>query len=346
MSTNIHLKNTSFHYTMVPERFTQVCKDFKADLKLTFPELEDKLTFDEEALFLHCKEMYPKLFFELLYENQTLFDEPRFLLPGIDISLLMKDAMITEKTQKTIWKYLQLLLFSVMETMDNKDSFGDTSKLFEAIHQEDLHKKISETMEEMKGLFEDISGDKFDPEGLKTHLDGLMGGKIGALAKEIAAEASVELEGIEDKDEFMKTLMKNPSKILDLVKNIGTKLESKIKSGDLKESELLEEASQIMDKMKDIPGMKEMMSKMGMGGKLDMKAMTNKLQENLRKSKMKERMNKKREERAASKTSDKGAEAPDVNITQKASDTFVVKVDESIPEKSQKSKNHKKKSKK
>jgi formylmethanofuran dehydrogenase subunit E len=80
-----------------------------------------------------------------------------------------------------------------------------------------------------------------------------------------------------------------------------------------------------------------MMSKMGMGGKLDMKAMTNKLQENLRKSKMKERMNKKREERAA-KT--------DVNITQKASDTFVVKVDESIPEKSQKSKNHRKKSKK
>jgi hypothetical protein len=168
---------------------------------------------------------------------------------------------------------------------------------------------------------------------MKSHLDGLMDGKIGALAKEIAAEASEELEGIEDKDEFMKTLMKNPSKILDLVKNIGTKLETKIKSGDLKESELLEEASQIMDKMKDIPGMKEMMSKMGMGGKLDMKAMTNKLQESLRKSKMKDRMNKKREERAAQKT--------DPAITQKSSDTFVVKVDDSVPRKSKKGKKKK-----
>jgi hypothetical protein len=329
---------------MVPERFGQVWKDFRADLLLTFPELTPQLTFDEEVLFTHCKEVYPKLFFELLYENASLFDEPRFLLPGVDVSLLMKDQQITEKTKKTVWKYLQLFLFSVMENMENKDSFGDTSKLFEAIHQEDLHKKISETMEEMKGLFEGVSGEAFDPEGIKSHLDGLMDGKIGALAKEIAAEASEELEGIEDKDEFMKTLMKNPSKILDLVKNIGSKLESKIKSGDLKESELLEEASQIMDKMKDIPGMKEMMSKMGMGGKLDMKAMTNKLQESLRKSKMKDRMNKKREERAAQKTdkkNDQKSEAPDPMVTQKSADTFVVKVDESVPRKSKKGKKKK-----
>ena len=261
---------------MVPEKFTQVWKDLKADLLLTFPELVDKLTFDEEVLFTHCKEVYPKLFFELLYENMTMFDEPRMLLPEIDFSALMKDAQVTEKTQKTIWKYLQLFLFSVMENIDSKEHIGDTSKLFEAIHQEDLHKKISETMEEMKGLFDfpDISGTDtgtsapFDAENLKSHLDGLMGGKIGALAKEIASEAGKELEGIEDKEEFMKSLMKNPSKIMSLVKNIGTKLEDKLKSGDLKESELLEEASEIMDKMKDIPGMKEMMSKMGMGGKM------------------------------------------------------------------------------
>jgi len=341
---------------MVPERFGQVWKDFRADLLLTFPELADKLTFDEEALFTHCKEVYPKLFFEILYENATLFDEPRLLLPGVDLSILMKDPAITEKTQKTVWKYLQLFLFSVMEGMESKDGFGDTSKLFEAIHQEDLHKKISETMEEMKGFFEGVSGEApdFDPDGIKAHLDGLMDGKIGALAKEIAAEASEELEGIEDKDAFMKTLMKNPGKILDLVKNIGTKLETKIKSGDLKESELLEEASQIMDKMKDIPGMKEMMSKMGMGGKLDMKAMTNKLQETLRKSKMKERMNKKREERAQSRETTQTKEAQsretpskaqsgdtqtkEPTVTQKSDDTFVVKVDDSVPRKSKKGK--------
>jgi hypothetical protein len=315
---------------MVPEKFTQVWKDFKADLLLTFPELSDKLTQEEETLYMYCVELYPKIFFELLYENATMFEEPRLLLPEIDFSILMKDEKVTEKTKKTIWKYLQLLLFSVMEHVNSKDTIGDTSKLFEAIHQDDLHKKISETMEEMKGLFDfsDVSGtsEPFDTENLKSHLDGLMGGKIGALAKEIAGEATNELDGIENKEEFMKTLMKNPAKILDLVKNIGSKLEDKIKKGDLKESELLEEASQIMEKMQDIPGMKEMMGKMGMGGKVDFKAMSNKLQENLRKSKMKDRLNKKREERASEKEK--------VNITQKSENTFVVKVDDSVPEKS------------
>jgi hypothetical protein len=332
---------------IVPEKFSQVWKDLKADLLLTFPELADKLTFDEDTLFTHCKEIYPKLFFELLYENDSLFDEQRMLLPNIDFSVLMKDPQVTEKTQKTIWKYLQLLLFSVMENIDSKEKIGDTSKLFEAIHQEDLHKKISETMEEMKGLFDfpDISGSEtgtqmpFDAENLKSHLDGLMDGKIGALAKEIAGEAGAELDGIEDKEEFMKNLMKNPAKIMDLVKNIGTKLEDKIKKGDLKESELLEEASTIMDKMKDIPGMKEMMSKMGMGGKIDFKAMSNKIQENLKKSKMKDRLNKKREERAQEKNAASAAtQDPNVNITQKSDDTFVVKVDDSVPIKSKKSK--------
>ena len=67
-----------------------------------------------------------------------------------------------------------------------------------------------------------------------------MDGKIGSLAKEIAMEATKELGDLEDKDEFMKQLMKNPTKIMELVKNIGTTLETKIKKGDLKESELLE----------------------------------------------------------------------------------------------------------
>ena len=43
-----------------------------------------------------------------------------------------------------------------------------------------------------------------------------------------------------------------------------------MKSGELKESELLEEASNMMSKMKDMPGMGNignLLSKMGMGGK-------------------------------------------------------------------------------
>jgi hypothetical protein len=317
------------------EKFSQIILEFKMDLLNTFPELESALKISDDEIFAHCSEVYPKIFFELLYENMTLFKEPIFLLPNIDFTILMNEN-VTEKTKKTIWKYLQMLLFSVVEQVDSKESFGDTSKLFEAIKEEDLQKKIMESMDEMKNLFSgdfsnnmsDMSGDFMDGEKLKSHLDGLMNGKIGNLAKEIASEASKELGDIENPEEFMSSLMKNPKKIMDLVKNIGGKLEDKIKKGDLKESELLEEAKEIMEKMKDMPGLKEMMSKMGMGGKMDFKGMANKLQETLKMSKTKERLNKKREERAKAKMPD------DVKVTQTAQDTFVVNVDGTKPKKS------------
>jgi hypothetical protein len=317
------------------EKFSQIMLEFKMDLLNTFPELETPLKISDDEIFTHCSELYPKIFFELLYENMSLFKEPRFLLPNVDFTILMNEN-VSEKTKKTIWKYLQLLLFSVVEQVDNKESFGDTSKIFEAIKEEDLHKKIMESMDEMKNLFGDdfsgnmdISGDFMDTEKLKSHLDGLMNGKIGNLAKEIASEASKELGDIENPEEFMSSLMKNPKKIMDLVKNIGGKLEDKIKKGDLKESELLEEAKEIMEKMKDMPGLKEMMSKMGMGGKMDFKGMANKLQETLKMTKTKERLNKKREERAKSKTV-----PDDVKVTQTSQDTFVVNVDGTKPKKS------------
>jgi len=160
-------------------------------------------------------------------------------------------------------------------------------------------------------------------------------------------EATKELGDLEDKDEFMKQLMKNPTKIMELVKNIGTTLETKIKKGDLKESELLEEAAEIMKKMTLLPGMKEMMSKMGMGGKMDFKGMSNKLQENIKLTKTKERLQRKREERAATKPEGRdanpSAEGPVPIITEKSADTFVVDVDGTKPVKS---KGKKKKNKK
>ena len=71
---------------------------------------------------------------------------------------------------------------------------------------------------------------------------------------------------------------------MNLVKNVGTKLDSKIKSGDIKESELMQEASELMNKMKDMPGMgnmEDMLNKMasnfgGKGAKFNMNAFNQK----------------------------------------------------------------------
>ena len=70
--------------------------------------------------------------------------------------------------------------------------------------------------------------------------------------------------------EDISKMFKNPKKLMNLVSNVGSKLDSKIKSGKIKESELMEEAAEMMDKMKKY-GMEQMESilkNMGGGGKL------------------------------------------------------------------------------
>jgi hypothetical protein len=93
--------------------------------------------------------------------------------------------------------------------------------------------------------------------------------------------------------EFNK-LIKNPTKLMGLVKNVGDKLDSRIKSGEIKESELIAEASEIMNKMKNMPGLgdiQSMLSKMGLGGlgglggKVNMGAMEAQLNKNMKQAK-------------------------------------------------------------
>jgi hypothetical protein len=96
-----------------------------------------------------------------------------------------------------------------------------------------------------------------------------------------------------------------------LVKNVGEKLDTRIKSGEIKESELIAEATEIMNKMKNMPGMdgiQEMLSKMGMsasglgkGGKVNYGAMEAELNKKMRLAKMKERMHAKSEMNKAMK---------------------------------------------
>lgn len=367
----------------ISKEFEKIINDFTSDLCVSYPELSEHFNvIDYEAYYNYCKNIYPENFFDILYEHNEIFDKPdcKYLLPNIDFSKIMRDPELSDQSKNTIWKYLQLVLFCVCNNVDNKNDFGDANYLFQAIDEDELHKKIEETMNEMKNIFlgmdassgdmsgvndfaesmfgdlsnifsdqssdennqgNDASNDKssdffknmMDADKLKDHLSGIMNGKIGLLAKEIAEEAGKEL-GIdgenmseEQQQSFMKGLFKNPTKLLGIVKNIGTKLEEKFKSGDLKESELLEEAQEIMGKMKDIPGLKQMMSSMGLnpGGKFDFKGMANKMQENMRQAKMRERMQNKMKERQNKTNKDdvKMNNKPSGNMTQVQEDTFI-----------------------
>ena len=152
--------------------------------------------------------------------------------------------------------------------------------LFESINEDELKQKLEDTLGNLQNMLDsdegpiDVSGVDQLPnsEQVHDHISGLLDGKLGKLAKEIAEETAAELnfdaEGATSVNDVFQSLFKNPGKLMNLVKNVGGKLDDKIKSGEIKESEIMEEASGLLGKMKDVPGMgdiQSMMKKMGMG---------------------------------------------------------------------------------
>jgi hypothetical protein len=140
-----------------------------------------------------------------------------------------------------------------------------------------------------------------DVNEIHEHINSMMGGKLGKLAMELAEETANDLNldmenTTNTKDAFQK-MFKNPGKLMNMVQNIGNKIDTKIKSGEIKESELMQEGMELLNKMKSMPGMgdiQKMFSQMGMpglgkGGKVNIGAMEAQLNRNMKAAKMKER---------------------------------------------------------
>ena len=156
----------------VPEEFAKVIKDFVGDLKTTFPEYDsliskwwkDKSVFDyieneeernkaieaseatsTKLIFSFCQKKLPPRFFDILYKNEDIF-KPDYegdteFLPHIHFKNLWQFDL-SQTTRDTIWKYLQLIMFAIVGSLNNKEAFGDSAKMFEAINQDEFKNKL------------------------------------------------------------------------------------------------------------------------------------------------------------------------------------------------------------
>jgi hypothetical protein len=363
-----------------PENFIIIVRDFVKDLSITFPEYshlwvnwtDSKLPESEiQKLFDYCITVYPERFFDILYQNSDVFNSENttntFFLPNVDFKLLYNCDNVSENTRKAIWKYLQLLLFTIVNSIKDKTNFGDSMNLFDGIDENELQNKLNETFSSIGDFFKNMeenintnesnesnesngdsempmpdmedflkfaekmkedtdadsdsgipSGFKFDrnsmpnPEELHGHLKGLFEGKIGTLAQELAEEISQDFGDIlggNDEDQptstqdVLKKMLKNPKKIMDLMKTVSSKLDKKMKDGDISKDEIMKEATEWMSKMKDMGGtdqfneiFKNLTKNMGGLGK-NMKIDKNALERMTKTQSMKERMRNKLEQR-------------------------------------------------
>jgi len=307
---------------VVPENFRTVIADFARDLMTSFPEHTPVLAkwsvadeIPEPVLvevFEYMLSVYPERFFDILYQNEDMFKSDSTLnvcfFPDLDFRQVFGAEGVSESIRAAVWKYLQLMLMTIVGSVRDKAGFGDAASMFDGVDEADLQKKMADTLGDIGKFFTEMSSGgqqqeetqtEFDvssnsipnAEELNDHLKGLFDGKIGSLAKELAEELATEMSDMFGKEDasvkttqdLLKKMMKNPKKIMDLVKTIGGKLNDKMKSGDISEQEIMREATELMGKMKGMGGKNEFTAMfqniakgMGMGGsKMNMGAFDN-----------------------------------------------------------------------
>jgi len=346
----------------VPSNFRTVIADFANDLSITFSDYSylwsrfsepDLTDLELKNLFDYCLKVYPERFFDILYQNDDMFkqesDTDTYFLPKVSFRFLFNCEGITENTKKTMWKYLQLVLFTIVGGVKDKATFGDTMDMFQGIDENELQNKLKDTMSGITDFFsnmeknmnsessenneenseEDSTKEKFrnmfenmsesglpNMENIHDHLRKLFDGKIGKLAQEMAEELTGEftdLVGEDIKDarntqDVIKKLMKNPKKIMDLVKKVGGKLDSKMKSGEISREELMKEAGDLLGKMKEMGGqdqfnemfknMAKSMGGLGKNMKFDTNALNRMTQQASTRDRMKSKMEQKKKQQA------------------------------------------------
>jgi hypothetical protein len=280
--------------------------DFINDLTNTFPEYAGEWSIYNENtskegwkdLYNYCKDVYPERFFDILYQSEEVFSSESqyntMFLPNVDFKKLFNCEGVTTKTKDSIWKYLQLILFTLLNNIKDKTEFGESMNFFEGIDENELQTKITEAMgglgdffKDMEKKMDDLGKDNDDddddddkntekpsfnftddlpnPEDIHSHLKSLFGGKLGSLAKELMEELTEDLKeglGINPEEfdsksnptDIFKKLMRHPDKFMKIVQKIQKRFQDKLKSGELSQEEIMKEAGDMLRKMKEIGG--------------------------------------------------------------------------------------------
>lgn len=153
----------------LPQNFNSIIADFTRDLSVVFPEYSHQWqNLNMETVYPYCLAIYPERFFDILYSNADIFAKDSktnvAFLPNVDFRVLYNCEGVSENTRTSIWKYLQLILFTLLGSVKDSKGFGKSANIFEAMGEDELQSKMAETLAGISDFFKTSEGSEEEEE--------------------------------------------------------------------------------------------------------------------------------------------------------------------------------------
>ena len=267
----------------IEKQIFTIFSSFIRDLSKTFPEIKNCLyrNYEKEIVGENLKlENCNKIncFLDIINKNSKMIDskdENFFKIDNIleEISFQrLWEKNISEKTKTIIWKYFQT--FSIINiNLNSSKQLQEALKSMDEgkIKDEDISDKQTakdlKTLKKLAGeVKNDVQEDKQAELELENMLGGLMNSNIGSIAKEVASTMKIDemFGNIDENSDPMEvmTQMMNPERMGNIFQNINNVMEEKMKSGELTEDKLKEEATNMYGDMANNPIFGNLMKEM------------------------------------------------------------------------------------
>jgi hypothetical protein len=247
------------------EYFNSTLKLFINEIIKIYPEYNELLHeyYDELLEIDNCNDdKYVKRFMRKFSDNKEfissknneLFNETICFLKNIDFKELWANDKTNESIKKTIWDYLQTLFVigdTIVSDTDRIKSLVDSLK--KKRDNEPLNENINPENKELLDMIQNLS-DSSLPKDSGPNEDMLSNGLIGNLAKELAGDINLDEMNLNMDDEnanigdiFGKLMSgNNPMKFMNLIQDVGKKIQTKLTDGNIDQGALLNEAQNMM----------------------------------------------------------------------------------------------------
>ena len=247
--TNIEHFNSTLK--LLINNIIKIYPEYKESLDEYYGDLLEKDSCNEDK---HVKRFMRKFTGhqdQISSKDTDLFEETICFLKNIDFKIIWEDEITTDNIKTTIWDYLQTL-FVIGETIIS-DS-GKIKSLVESLKNKADNVPIEETTGENKELLEMLKNLSEKSKDSNVSEELLNTGMIGNLAKELAGDINLDDMNLNLGDEnagigdiFGKLMSgDNPMKFMNMIQNVGQKIQTKLADGNLDQSKLLDEAQNMM----------------------------------------------------------------------------------------------------